>query len=87
VGRSAQDDDFVGALTRNIPNKLALMGLCPGLHPDLDVDLYVPALIERVMGTGAWLNSAARAAVLRLRRNAGHPGRMGLRVEGHGTKQ
>jgi hypothetical protein len=27
VRRSAQDDDFVGVLTKNIPNKLALMGL------------------------------------------------------------
>ena len=29
--RSAQDDVFVGMLTKNIPNKLALMGLRPGL--------------------------------------------------------
>ncbi len=27
VRRSAQDDDFVGVLTKNIPNRLALMGL------------------------------------------------------------
>jgi hypothetical protein len=27
VRRSAQDDDFVGILKKNIPNKLALMGL------------------------------------------------------------
>jgi hypothetical protein len=26
VKRSAQDDDFVGVLKKNIPNKLALMG-------------------------------------------------------------
>jgi hypothetical protein len=31
VGRCAQDDDFVGVLTKNIPNELALMGLHPGL--------------------------------------------------------
>jgi hypothetical protein len=31
VGRSAQDDDFVGILTKNILPKLALMGLRPGL--------------------------------------------------------
>jgi hypothetical protein len=30
VTRSAQDDDFVGGLTKNIQNKLALMGLRPG---------------------------------------------------------
>jgi len=36
-------------------------------------------------GTGVgWLNSAARAAVQRPRRNGGHPGRMALKVEGHG---
>jgi hypothetical protein len=29
VTRSAQDDDFVGVLTRNIQNKLALMGRSP----------------------------------------------------------
>ena len=29
VRRSAQDDDFVGILTKNIQNKLALMGLRP----------------------------------------------------------
>src|ERR1700733_1657429 len=29
VRRSAQDDDFVGVSTKNILNKLALMGLCP----------------------------------------------------------
>jgi hypothetical protein len=27
--RFAQDDDFVGVLKEHIPNKLALMGLCP----------------------------------------------------------
>jgi len=31
VRRSAQDDDFVGILKKNIPNKVALMGLRPGL--------------------------------------------------------
>jgi hypothetical protein len=31
VRRSAQDDDFVGVLTKNILNKLALMGHSPGL--------------------------------------------------------
>jgi hypothetical protein len=31
VTRSAQDDDFVGVLTKNIQNKLALMGHSPGL--------------------------------------------------------
>jgi hypothetical protein len=31
VTRSAQDDDFVGVLKRNIQNKLALMGCCHGL--------------------------------------------------------
>jgi hypothetical protein len=31
VTRFAQDDDFVGVLTKSIPNKLALMGLRPGL--------------------------------------------------------
>jgi len=31
VRRSPQDDDFVGILTKNILNKLALMGLRPGL--------------------------------------------------------
>jgi hypothetical protein len=30
VRRSAQDDDFVGILTKNIPNKSALMGRSPG---------------------------------------------------------
>jgi hypothetical protein len=30
VRRSAQDDDFVGVSTKNILNKLALMGLSPG---------------------------------------------------------
>ncbi len=30
--RSAQDDDFVGVLTKNHPDKLALMGLRSGLH-------------------------------------------------------
>jgi hypothetical protein len=30
VRRSAQDDVFVGVLEKNIPNKLALMGLRPG---------------------------------------------------------
>src|SRR5271156_1933010 len=30
VRRSAQDDDFVGVLTKNILDKLALMGPCPG---------------------------------------------------------
>src|ERR1700722_7696980 len=29
--RFAQDDDFVGVLTENIPNKLALMGRLPRL--------------------------------------------------------
>jgi hypothetical protein len=29
--RSAQDDDFVGVLRKNIPNKSALMRLRPGL--------------------------------------------------------
>jgi hypothetical protein len=29
VSRSAQDDDFVGVLKKNIPSKLALMGLRP----------------------------------------------------------
>ena len=29
VRRSAQDDDFVGVLTKNIPDKLALMGRSP----------------------------------------------------------
>jgi hypothetical protein len=31
VRRSAQDDDFVGILTKNIRDKLALMGQGPGL--------------------------------------------------------
>jgi len=31
VRRSAQDDDFVGVLKKNIPYKLVLMGLRPGL--------------------------------------------------------
>jgi hypothetical protein len=31
VTRSARDDGFVGVLKKNIPNKLALMGLRPGL--------------------------------------------------------
>ena len=31
VRRSAQDDDSVGVLTKNILDKLALMGLRPGL--------------------------------------------------------
>ena len=31
VRRCAQDDDFVGVLKKNIPNKLALMGRSPGL--------------------------------------------------------
>jgi hypothetical protein len=31
VRRSAQDDVFVGVLKKHIPNKLALMGLRPGL--------------------------------------------------------
>jgi len=34
VRRSAQDDDFVGVLTKNIQNKLALMGRGPG-YPHL----------------------------------------------------
>jgi hypothetical protein len=33
VRRSAQDDDFVGVLKKNIPNKLALMGVYPGVCP------------------------------------------------------
>jgi hypothetical protein len=32
VTRSAQDDDFVGVLTKNLQNKLALMGLHPGYN-------------------------------------------------------
>jgi hypothetical protein len=31
VRRSAQDDNFVGIMTKNILNKLALLGLRPGL--------------------------------------------------------
>jgi hypothetical protein len=31
VRRSAQDDDFVGVWTKNIPDKLALMGCNPGV--------------------------------------------------------
>jgi hypothetical protein len=31
VTRSVQDDDFVGVSTKNIPNKLALMGTVSGL--------------------------------------------------------
>jgi hypothetical protein len=33
VKRSAQDDDFVGVLKKNIPNKLALMGHRPMTPP------------------------------------------------------
>jgi hypothetical protein len=40
VGRSAQDDDFVGSLTKNILNELALIGRCLGASliggPDAD---------------------------------------------------
>jgi hypothetical protein len=32
VTRSAQDDVFVGVLTKNLQNKLALMGLHPGYN-------------------------------------------------------
>ena len=32
VRRSAQDDDFVGVLTKNILNELALMGVAPRPH-------------------------------------------------------
>jgi hypothetical protein len=39
VRRSAQDDDFVGILTENILNKLALMGRSPGLHSDVPTRL------------------------------------------------
>jgi hypothetical protein len=31
IRRSAQDDDFVGGVRKNIPDKLALMGRSPGL--------------------------------------------------------
>jgi len=34
VTRSAQDDDFVGVLTKNIENKLALMGLRPACEDE-----------------------------------------------------
>jgi hypothetical protein len=37
VRRFAQDDDFVGILTKNILNKLALMGLRPGLSSAVPV--------------------------------------------------
>jgi hypothetical protein len=38
VRRSAQDDDLVGVLTKNIQNKLALMGLRPGLSSAVPYD-------------------------------------------------
>jgi hypothetical protein len=37
VRRSAQDDVFVGILTKNILNKLALMGLRPALSSAVPV--------------------------------------------------
>jgi hypothetical protein len=37
VRRSAQDDGFVGVLKKDIPNKLALMGLLPGLSSAVPV--------------------------------------------------
>jgi hypothetical protein len=37
VRRSAQDDDFVGVLKKNIPNKVALMGRSPGLRSAVPV--------------------------------------------------
>ena len=42
VRRSAQDEDFVGVLTKKIPNKLALMGLRPGLLSDVPSGLSRP---------------------------------------------
>jgi hypothetical protein len=40
----SQDDDFVEVLKKNIPHKLALMGLCPGLARFRDSD--VPAGLD-----------------------------------------
>jgi len=40
VRRFAQDDDFVGVLKKNIPNKLALMGLRPGLSSAVPSGLF-----------------------------------------------
>jgi hypothetical protein len=37
VRRCAQDDVFVGVLKKNIPRKLALMGLRPGLSSAVPV--------------------------------------------------
>jgi hypothetical protein len=40
----AQDDDFVGVLTKNIPNKLAFMGCSPGVGLGIPVGLiYIQA--------------------------------------------
>jgi hypothetical protein len=41
VRRSAQDDDFVGILTKNILNKLAPMGLRPGLSSAVPAGLIL----------------------------------------------
>jgi hypothetical protein len=57
--RSAQDDDFVGVLKKNIPNKLALMGhrptqaeknaLCPAiaLHGSFSLPFVTPTEVKR----------------------------------------
>jgi hypothetical protein len=39
VRRSAQDDDFMGVLTKKIQDKLALMGLRPGLLSNVPTGL------------------------------------------------
>jgi hypothetical protein len=48
---TSQDDDFVGAPTKNTLNKLALMGLCPVF--------FVPGTLPRQAGAG-WRTGGTR---------------------------
>jgi hypothetical protein len=60
VRRSAQDDDFVGVSTKNILNKLALMGRSPGLSSGVPAGLSSERWFSRrLFSPGIYLSTPA----------------------------
>lgn len=53
-----------GATKQQLSN-IEILGKGTGLHwPDLDVDLYVPALLQHIYGNRSWMAQLAVAAAL-----------------------
>jgi hypothetical protein len=57
-----EDLQGLGQATREQVANVEILGNGTGLHwPDLDVDLYVPALLQGIYGTRRWMAEIGRA--------------------------